>query len=92
VEVLFKRKYITMQADTDEFICGARFEKAIFWKYMEHRSKDVTTALAYSTKARQIIVEIEANEKAGKRERINFIAGPWFKLPYQVPQNYWRRW
>ncbi len=92
VEVLFKRKYVSMQQDTDEFICGSRFEKAIFWKYMEHRSKDAITALSYQTKAKQIILEIEANEKAGKRERINFIAGPWFKLPYHVPQNYWRRW
>jgi len=88
VEVMFKRKYVPMEELTDEFICGSRYEKAIYWKYMEHRSKDIDSAMAYQVKCNQIITQIESNEKAGKRERINFIAGPWFKLPYSQSRVY----
>src|SRR5207253_1562941 len=50
VEILYKLAYYPFRFDEDEFIVGhSAYDKAIYWKYMEHeyaRNKDIDGSLA----------------------------------------------
>jgi len=80
VEVLFKPKFIPFVNDADEFVAGPDYDKAIFWKYMEHNAKNPDIALAYQTKHQQVVDLYQEDSRISKRRFINFIPGPWFKL------------
>jgi hypothetical protein len=82
VEVLFKRKYSDMVNDYDEFLYGDKYDKAIFWKYLEHKCADAEAARAYQTKCQEVLAEIAANEMAETKHNIAFTANPYFNMPY----------
>jgi hypothetical protein len=82
IEVLFKRRFIPMVNDEDEFQCGDRYDDAIFWKYMENRAKDPVQGAILHGKCNKVINGILEDAKLGVRERINVVPGPYFKPPY----------
>lgn len=92
VEVLFKRPFVPLINDGDEFQCGSRYDDAIVWKILEHRAKDLTTALALRAKSTEVVNSILADAKNGTRERINFVPGFfWDKNIYNVCGDTHRR-
>lgn len=82
LEIQYKKRYQPLVDDTDVFICGSIYDFAIFNKYMEHRARTTEAALAWTGKCNQLIGQIWDDLKAGKREQIDFIPGPYFNPPY----------
>ncbi len=89
-EILFKKKFQPFKNDGDCFLGTSRYDKAIFWKFMEHRTKTVEEAQAYQTKCNQVISQIYQNDSAGLRRKINFRPQPFFGLPYKWSQSEYR--
>jgi len=72
IEVWFKYKYQPFKNNTDCFLGTSRYDKAIFWKFMEHHSKKVEDALAFSEKCGQAIAATTVDNDAGTRKMISF--------------------
>lgn len=89
VEVWFKYKLQPLKNDEDCFLGSSRYDKAIFWKFMEHRSKKPEDALAFREKCAEAIATIEVNDKSGEREEIDFKPQPFFEIyDYVAPRRY----
>jgi hypothetical protein len=82
IEVLFKRRFVPMVNDEEEFQCGDRYDDAIVWKYLENRAKDPLQGSILHGKCNKVVNAILDDAKLGVRERINTVPGPFFKLPY----------
>lgn len=68
IECLYKQRFINFSNDFDEFPCGPKYDKVIYWKYVEHeagRNKDIPLASAAVTKANAIIKQINADAEGG---------------------------
>lgn len=87
IEVLFKKRFVPMVNDEDEFQCGERYDDAIYWKYLENRAKDLTLANILHGKCNKIVNAIMADAKLGIRERINVVPTAFFQLPYCNKQD-----
>lgn len=72
VEVWFKYKLQPFKNDNDCFLGTSRYDKAIFWKFMEHRSKKVEDGVAFAEKCGQSIAATISSSDAGQRKLINF--------------------
>jgi hypothetical protein len=82
VEIFYKLKFFPFKNDTDCFLGTDRYDSAIYWKFLEHRSKDVKDASAYAIKCNQLLELAFDNEQAGQRTKINFKPHPFLNLPY----------
>jgi hypothetical protein len=82
VETLFKKRFIPFKNDTDEFVGGSDYDKAIVWKYLENQASDVKAALALRVKCNDVVKNINDDAKTGKRERIEFVPGPFLNMSY----------
>lgn len=68
IEVLYKHRLFPFVNEYDEFPAGSAYDKAIYWKYLEHeaaRNKDVKGSVAAMQKATQIIRQVAENIEAG---------------------------
>ena len=86
MEILYKKKFQPFKNDQDCFLGTSRYDKAIFWKFMEHRVKDVKEAMAFQQKCTQVLSQMFENDTAGKRRKINFKPSPYYNLPYNYGQ------
>lgn len=80
VEVWFKYKMQPFKNDNDCFLGTSRYDKAIFWKFMEHRSKKVEDAVAFAEKCGQAIAATLVGSDAGQRKVINFKPQPLYEI------------
>ena len=81
-EVLYKKKFQPFKNNQDCFLGTSRYDKAIFWKFMEHRVKDGKEAIGFQIKCQQILSQMYENDNAGKRKRIGFRPSPFYNMPY----------
>lgn len=81
-EILYKKKFQPFKNPQDTFFGTSRYDKAIFWKFMEHRVKDVKEAKAFQVKCQQVLSQMYENDSAGKRKKINFRPSPFYQMPY----------
>ena len=72
VEVWFKYKLQPFKNDEDCFLGTSRYDKAIFWKYMEHRSKKIEDASAFREKCGDAITISKADSEHNERIQMNF--------------------
>lgn len=84
VEINYKKKFFPMKNDQDCFLGTSRYDKAIFWKFMEHRVHDPKEAGGYQIKGQQVLSQIYENDGAGKSRKINFRPSPYYDLPYNT--------
>lgn len=82
VEIIFKRKFQPFKNNKDTFHGTDIYDKAIFWKYMEHNSRDAEDAASYQIKCRQILTQLIDTEEAGIRRKIKFSQVAYWYLPY----------
>ena len=82
-EILYKKTYQPFKNLTDTFFGTGRYDKAIFWKFMEHRTKDATEALSFMAKCNQVLGDILGNDTPNVRRKINFRPQPFFNMPYK---------
>jgi hypothetical protein len=85
-EILFKKKFQPFKNDADTFLGTSRYDKAIFWKYFEHRTKNPKESAAFLFKCNQVLSQILNNDAGGVRRRINFKSQPFYRLPYNTPR------
>lgn len=82
VEVLYKHKFFPFKNQQDTYFGADRYDKAIYWKFMELRSKDIDTAKAYHAKCRQVIVDALSDEDKTVKRKINFSPVAFWNMPY----------
>lgn len=82
VEVRYKYKFQPFLNDGDTFFGMDAYDDAIVWKFMEHESQNVTDALAYRGKCKEILEQLATDTQAGQRTKINFKPNPFLNLPY----------
>lgn len=80
VEVWFKYKLQPLKNLTDCFLNTNAYDKAVFWKFMEHRSNKIDEALAFSRKAAEAIGAIVVDNESAVRQKINFKPQPFFEI------------
>lgn len=85
-EILYKKKFQPFKNNGDMFLGTSRYDKAIFWKYFEHRTKNPKESGLFLLKCNQVLSQILNNDAGGVRRRINFKPQPFFKMPYNYPQ------
>jgi len=85
IEVLYKKKFDDLVNDYDEFLFGDKYDKAIYWKYLAHQSKDPAVTMVFEEKCNDVLNKIEANGSIGLRRVINFKKSPFIKMPYGQP-------
>jgi hypothetical protein len=88
LEIQYKKRYIPLVEDDDQFVCGEIYDTSIFYKYMEHRSRTLENAQAWMAKCNQAIAQIWDDLKAGKRELIDFVPRGFFDMPYGPSGQY----
>lgn len=89
VELHYKKKFQPFKNLTDNFLGTSRYDKAIFWKFMEHRSsKNIQEAAGYLAKCNQVISQMYSDSSMTLRRRIDLRPAPYFDLPYK---NYYER-
>lgn len=72
IEVWFKYKLQPFKNDEDCFLGTSRYDKALFWKYMEHRSKKTEDAAGFNTKCADAIEAAKADTEHNERIQMNF--------------------
>jgi len=82
IEVMFKRKFFPLSADYDNYFGTDRYDKAIYWKFMELRSKNSDDAVSYHTKCSQLLGDLLADTHRESRAKINFSSVAYFGMPY----------
>jgi len=87
VEVLYKKKFQPFKNNEDCFLGSSRYDKAIFWKFMEHRTKDNKEMGAFNLKCIQVLSQIYEGDNSSKRRRINFRPSPYFNMPYEYSRH-----
>jgi len=85
VEILYKEKLSDLVNDYDEFLFGDKYDKAIYWKYLAHQSKDQEVTAGFELKCDDLLNKIHANESIGTRRVINFRKSPYLSMPYGQP-------
>lgn len=90
VEASYKERVQPLKNDYDCYLGTDRYDAAIVWKFLEHRTKDVKEAFALQTKCKQVLTQIFHNDQAGVRTKINFRPAPFFNLPYGRESGYIR--
>jgi hypothetical protein len=85
VEILYKEKFNELVNDYDEFLFGDKYDKAIYWKYLAHQSKDQAVTQAFEEKCFGVLQKIADNESIGLRRVMNFRKSPYMKMPYGQP-------
>lgn len=86
-EIFYKKKFQPFKNNQDTFFGTSRYDKAIFWKFMEHRVKDPKESAAFQIKCTQVLSQMFENDTAGKRRRINFRPSPFFNMPVNCPAS-----
>src|SRR5437773_3360778 len=75
-EVLYKLRFTPFQNDYDEFPCEG-YDKAIYWKTMEHitatREGQEQRAILANQKCESILAQIAADSEVGKTQRLNYV-------------------
>ena len=83
VEILYKPRFTPFQNDSDEFPCQG-YDKAIFWKYMEHyyagQKDGMEKATASYGKCQDVISQIARNAESGREMEVEFAANPFYGL------------
>lgn len=92
VEILYKEKFNELVNDYDEFLFGDKYDKAIYWKYLAHQSKDQQATIGFEQKCSEVINKIQENEAVGSRRVMNFKKSPFLRMPYGQPFGPIRRW
>lgn len=87
VEILFKKKFQPFVNDGDCFHGTDRYDRAIFWKYMETISRKSEDAILFAAKCKAIMRELLTDDEAGKRRKIKFSNKAWFNVPYRSYGN-----
>ena len=82
VEMLFKRNFQPMAANTDSFFNTDEYDAAIVAKYCELWKKDKAEKAYYRGLSQQLINDTQADKKIGQKEKIDFHISPWFNLHY----------
>lgn len=82
LEVLYKKKFQPFKNDADCFLGTDRYDSAIVWKYLEHRSKKVEEAQAFLAKSNQVLTQAQENDTPSVRRKMNFKPNGYFNLPY----------
>jgi hypothetical protein len=82
VEVYFKKKFWPLKNDSDTYFGTDRYDKAIYWKYMELRSKNAEDAVSYQQKCRQVLVDALDNSGQTTKRKINFAPVVFWNMPY----------
>jgi len=82
VEILYKKAFDNLVNDFDEFLFGNKYDKAIYWKYLSHQSKNPEATVGFESKCQEVLDRISASESVGLRRVINFRKNPYSKLPY----------
>lgn len=84
IEVCFKWTLVPLTSDYDEFICGSKYDKAIYWKVRENYSgdtqKDIQAALAAKQKGKDIINGVGLDSTDGKTLKLNFAPNPVYSI------------
>lgn len=88
VEVRYKMKFMPFKDDQDTYFGTDRYDKAIYWKYMEIRAKDAEAAVAYHQKCRQVLVDLINDQTQRVKSKINFAPTYFFGMPYGRFANY----
>jgi len=75
-EVLFKLRFTPFYDDFDEYPCGSEYDKAIFWKFLEHyyanKEDGTQLAIAANAKCQQILNLIAKDGQSGVEKEIDF--------------------
>ena len=72
VEVWYKTKLQPFKLSTDCFLGTSRYDKAIFWMFMSHRSKVAEDAILFREKCGEAVASAIDNTAAEHRKLINF--------------------
>lgn len=83
VDCLYKVKFYPFKDDYDVFCCGNEYDKAIYWKYMEHeasRREDKDTAIAALLKCNSIVKQISNSKEIGVEKLVGFCENPYMNL------------
>lgn len=83
IECLYKLRFTPFRNDYDEFICGPEYDKAIYWKYMEHelgRQQKLDQAVLAAKKCADIIKEIGEDANVGMELEIGTAPSPYFGI------------
>lgn len=80
VEVWFKYKLQPLKNLTDCFLNTNAYDKAVFWKYMQHRSNKVDEAVAFKLQYEDSIGATIVDAEANVRQKLNFKPQPFFEI------------
>lgn len=83
VELHYKKRFQPFKNFTDCFLGTSKYDDAIVWKYMEHRSKNLDEAAGYNAKCNAILSQGYQNDTTGKVQKMNLRPSPYFNLPYK---------
>lgn len=85
-EVLYKSRFTPMSNDDDSFICGDKFDRAIYFKTLEllyekkQGEEALTKVLGCAAKTRQILEGMEAASDMGISNQLAFAPCPYYGL------------
>lgn len=82
VEALYKETFKPALNDSDTFWGTSKYDKAIYWKYMEITASSPSSMGSYAAKFSDLIQKIQISNEAGLRKKINFRKPAFFNLPY----------
>jgi hypothetical protein len=91
IEVRFKHKFMPFKDNQDTYFGTDRYDKAIYWKYMELRSRSADDAGAYHTKCRQVLIDAINDQSKNVKTKINFAPTYFFGMPYSACNELNRR-
>lgn len=91
VEVLYQKALHPMVRDNDSFVCGDKYDEAIFWEtklFDAAKQKDNTAYQAAETMVNSIVANIGHNTLKGKAKRMDVAEPGIFKLTSMIRRSY----
>ena len=85
-EVLYKTRFTPFKNDADEFPCGSVYDRAIYWKTIEHLASKqdgdeaMKRVIGASAKCDQVIKQNEQNSADGQVKPLSFAPCQYFNL------------
>lgn len=81
IEVLYKKTFIPLESDYASFFGSDIYDKAIFWKYNEHKtSNTLDAAAAFQLKCTQALLQISTSREVSRHTKIGFAPSPSFNM------------
>lgn len=80
IECLFKMSYVPFSDDSSSFFGSSLYDKAIYWKYKEHRSETIESAAPFQAKCGQVLSQIATSNQSNKIAKIGFARTPYFNV------------